>query len=748
MVATLPVPTVNAEDKKKLEQKFYSMLKIVIDRVYQDGVERFIDVSLNEEKGEVIGYFKDGQKFFSFALNNQGLEYQPLTQPRKDSYLDSFKHGLNGTQVSSIQINYDALEQEHPDLFVVPVEYRQDKKKNCIKPTAYSCGGACINNSKKCRVNGIGVVKPGELNAIARAGKTLGLSQEKAVGEKEEAPKKTIRDLKREAQSRGVYRYSYMTKEQLERAIKTAEDDPRQQERLERTLRRKRKERETDIVNVVKKYVGIKPFWEKKSTLEAGLVIGAMLIGTSMFTYEVLRNRYRGGFYESAETAKARGEGVKVPNVGENVKHVVFCVDGFSDPYTKNRDKQVETALKNDADPEGMGSDKFHYVSIEGNEYTHINGLGLIEPLDGAYRGVEATLRGLESSIIRGRNPQAIELAAQMYAYDQALNYNVDENGRRTKKAIGERVSLNVIGYHEGGQVVDEAMEVFRLMNQQPGQTPDRTAANARVVKLGTLNFGFNNPVAKTSKVDSTGPKTYGRTMTIVSEADAKLPLPRTNPIQINTAKESSLNSYISDSRVMERIRGTFGSDNFGRNLPKPDITPEEKQRQKINSPPATDWKTNDGDPRKEPNFGSNKAADAERLANWWMTQIGVKQTTAKRLANQGADLNIFESIVEQTADDPDRRRQLRNRQERERRKQKREEDKKASKSVESTTENISPSIEPDDTTEEEPRPNIKRKKKTNISVGQDETKKDSYLESFKQFLTKSALDNQLEKVS
>lgn len=94
------------------------------------------------ENGNITGVFKDAARprVFSFTLDGESVAYKPYNPGKMDS-LDS---------------DDGVIEWEE---FSAGFSYRVDagigtgKKPQCVKPTAYNCGAACINVNKNCKSN-------------------------------------------------------------------------------------------------------------------------------------------------------------------------------------------------------------------------------------------------------------------------------------------------------------------------------------------------------------------------------------------------------------------------------------------------------------------------------------------------------------------------------------------------------------------------------------------------------------------
>jgi hypothetical protein len=569
------------------QRQFYTMLKVVIERVYQDRVDRIFNCKVSDGN-TVSGWFQDGLKVFKFELGQKGLTYAPVRPGRGDSAQQVFALSLMPVLVFDSEA-HEAIKIAHPGEFQVEDQIHLDSgKKKCTSPGAYNCGGACISGKRVCRVGGQNIASPGEISAIARVGRSIGLAQTgnqtppqtptqaatQASKAEPEDPYKdlSIRDLRDLAKGR-VSRYSYMSKDQIKSALKAADESPEQQERLRKTLEKARTRREADPLRSYKSIQSLSFLWKNKKGVAAAISAGITVFGVTNEIYSRMRQRYRGGFYESANTAESRAQGIKVETVPRGVNNVTFCVDGFSYGDNENRGHQVETELKK-ADPNGFGK-KHKLISVTGEEYTDLPGAGRIpQPVRGAVESLQAMNRQLFETQIRGRNPQAIELAAQMHAYSQAYGGS---------KPSPQRKNINVIAYHEGGHVVDEAMEIFHIIDP-------KAAGNVRVVKLGTPYFGLTNQIAKKGRVKRSGAEIKGRTITVTSPGDAFSVFPKMNPVQINTVKGNGLKDYLSDPRALDRIRSTFEVENHGkRRAPAPTKKIKSPTPKKVENPTPDD---------------------------------------------------------------------------------------------------------------------------------------------------------------
>lgn len=156
--------------------KFIAKLKGFIQSAgYRDGV----GMLRYEVKGNAIeGIFADtdGTKAFEFTVNGEGLGYKPITKRRLDSYLYGMTIGLDGGGMYATHSG-----NAYAQGFRLDRRSTKGKKKNCTSPTSFSCGNACIHQSKQCRIRDAKVRSTalqlvGEAKAIDRSGKaSIGL---------------------------------------------------------------------------------------------------------------------------------------------------------------------------------------------------------------------------------------------------------------------------------------------------------------------------------------------------------------------------------------------------------------------------------------------------------------------------------------------------------------------------------------------------------------------------------------------
>lgn len=94
------------------------------------------------ENGNITGVFKDAARprVFSFTLDGESVAYKPY----KPGKMDSLESDEDVQEWEAFSEGYG---------FRVDAGVGGKKKAQCVKPTSYNCGAACINVSKNCKSN-------------------------------------------------------------------------------------------------------------------------------------------------------------------------------------------------------------------------------------------------------------------------------------------------------------------------------------------------------------------------------------------------------------------------------------------------------------------------------------------------------------------------------------------------------------------------------------------------------------------
>jgi protein required for attachment to host cells len=93
------------------------------------------------ENGNITGLFKDAARprMFSFTLDGESVTYKPY----KPGKMDSLESDEDVQEWEAFSEGYG---------FRVDAGVGGKKKPQCVKPTAYNCGSACINIMKSCKI--------------------------------------------------------------------------------------------------------------------------------------------------------------------------------------------------------------------------------------------------------------------------------------------------------------------------------------------------------------------------------------------------------------------------------------------------------------------------------------------------------------------------------------------------------------------------------------------------------------------
>jgi pimeloyl-ACP methyl ester carboxylesterase len=248
-----------------------------------------------------------------------------------------------------------------------------------------------------------------------------------------------------------------------------------------------------------------KQFNVKKAAAVTSL-FGAALVGTPPAGYMIYRARYQNNFKKSAQAAKQRGEeieseiptdlkgGYRGGNKAVEAKQITLVVGGFAaqkgenslqyaqqfaPPPGSGRHKELLQRAE-DEQIEG-GADLFedhHVVAINNREFeirgaSERNKFNLKIPIIGQELtdgNVEQFRTMLGTSLGKGQNPVAINMAAQAYAFHK----------KHPDKPI------NLLGYSAGGMVTHEAAHILKEMGVK----------NIRVANFGSPYWGTTNKVS------------------------------------------------------------------------------------------------------------------------------------------------------------------------------------------------------------------------------------------------------------
>jgi pimeloyl-ACP methyl ester carboxylesterase len=600
-------------DRAKMQSRFLLQLKTILERSYTNGVDQFLGISI-KSNGDIDGRFRDGRNLVDFAVTAFDVSTKFVT--RGDAYLDALETELQRDHLER-SLKTDATRGA-----------RGAKPKNCI--TGLACRGACIDPHETCRVPVSSVASAQEMMQLRQSALSLrspsaggaptppGAVPGQSVADPLQDLK--IRDLKKIAKEKNIYRYGAMTSAELKKAIATTGERPAQQRRVEKTLTRNREFREaiegTSINKAAKDWNKFKKIVQATGVspeIAAGAAI-AFISGLGIREYMKLRDRYRDGYVESAKAATDRAE--KTPVQPIEKPNITFAVGGFTNEGSSG--DAIKAKLEGLADKKN--ADQADQWFRDQNEIIPFNAKAFDIPKtdippknpDGTYNPAylghlaKHGFGGFIQNNLKKRNEDSVELAAQIYAHATAR----DENGNYVNK----NKPINIIAHSAGGLTADEALQVI---NRMPNGKEILDRVN--LVKMGTPNVGY---IADTKPT---------REMSITSAHDPLNLLPARNAKQINSVRGRELDDYLDNQEVIEQIRtmsGYHSSSTF--------YQQSEKKRKKENpfDIPPTD-PTDPTDPRNSPTYGRNPAnaiAEAQALAEH-LKERAEKQKEAAKLA-------------------------------------------------------------------------------------------------------------------
>jgi hypothetical protein len=529
-----------ANSSKDLVIKQFSIL---LSRACNKQIGKIVNIK-SSPNGEITGLFTLENKPFKFTFKDGNLTYQSTTK-RSDS----------------IYIYYDAVPKKG---------ILKGKRKRC--KVGISCGSTCIEKDNVCKLKISELAKPSELlqlnQAIARFKLEENTQQINPEPKKEEdyiinpetGNNYTIRELRKVASSKGVVGYGSMPIDEMRSAIKLADRNPESAQRIVSGVARKRslgtraiavsglsgrnknqreaKQKLKDVVVNTKRLEALIKFAGSAPIAWTAGAVGAFLLGTSIRTYEQTKGKYREGFDESAKLAEERAVKLSLTHIPQD--NITFAV-GSGKGYGAEEIKDLLQRKGSDLSDGDRWLTRNNYVIPFNLQETGINkksnetGSG-DEILDG--------MKNYLQTFTRGSNQDAIDLAANLYAYGiQRKITNPTELKNKYKK-------INVVAHGMGGQTTKEALELLSRMDIKGSPTGKEILKQVNVVNLGTPHFGFAENLTR-------------RQRTIISPQDPVSSIPSigggARKQWISSVKGHSAKDYLEDERVRNAIRESFG---------------------------------------------------------------------------------------------------------------------------------------------------------------------------------------------
>jgi hypothetical protein len=220
-----------------------------------------------------------------------------------------------------------------------------------------------------------------------------------------------------------------------------------------------------------------KDFKKLPDSLKA-IAVGAAMVGLSVGAYQQVRDRYRAGFEKSAQMAERISKHVKVPDLPDSKQAVTFTVGGFygyeGEAGARKGEDYLAYKMATEilGDKDNPGGD--HHVVNHRNTKFNVTQ----SPVGGAAGHVRDTVTHyatlLETTLRKGRNPQAVKLAAEVMAY--------------SKKYPDKEI--NLVGHSAGGMISHEAAEIL-----------NKRGIKVKTIGLGTGYFGLTEKVGESHTI-------------------------------------------------------------------------------------------------------------------------------------------------------------------------------------------------------------------------------------------------------
>ena len=476
------------------KQQIARVARRIIARNY-GAIARILNIKV-APNGLITVWFQDDDvdnKIIKMTIGNT-TKYREVTGDRLDSLADEPVDEYLMAYANGLGFRLDAIA----------------KPKNCKIGT--SCKGSCIAKGDICRDV---VVSRQELSAINEA---VTVSQKPlASGEVDKYEGLNIRDLKEEARSKGIMRYSYMTQDQLKGALRIYDQDPSFQESIRKTLQRDRDEatlkkarstavgRAIGIVNPVlgRQYNLISSIGKRYegNPAEARILAVAALTGIAVVASKSLQKNRAENIKVAAVDAGQRVSELRDEARMSDRPSVTFVVGSYSKGSRAFYSDLTSSGNISEEDKRWL-QDKTQAVVVSRDKEgvpPRRDPVGAIA--DNLATGYEATLGSLLKT---GRSQEATELAAKLYAYGStprettlsSLARNLmGEEGRdySDRGSVEILPAINVFAAEDGGLVARDALDILKAMGRVNGTGPrgSEVASRVKLVTFGTPFFGL-----------------------------------------------------------------------------------------------------------------------------------------------------------------------------------------------------------------------------------------------------------------
>ena len=373
------------------------------------------------------------------------------------------------------------------------IDAASGKTKKCSK--GIPCKGACISRTSTCEVE---LEKSVDQRTIQNLD-PVGVGESKAAGGEEDIyAMMNIRDLKEEARKKGVLRYSYMTREQLQSAIKVHNETPDHQEVIRKSLQR---QKDLDTLKKVKTtqigraLTSINPSLGRSFNLlsaigkkyegnrtEALIYAIPALIGITKGVSVALQKQRSKNIKESAGAAVAASERYR-EDIDENTnpEGVNFFVGGYGrgseDLYRRVSESQI-LSEDNAKWIKERTEDVVIKRSMEENAASGNTAQAVGDNITTGYKFV------VENTYKRGASKESVELAARLYAEGTTWRGGAD--------GVLSIPPIQILAAEDGGLIARDAIEILQLMPRDTATkiTGKQISDRIKLITLGTPYLG------------------------------------------------------------------------------------------------------------------------------------------------------------------------------------------------------------------------------------------------------------------
>jgi cell wall-associated NlpC family hydrolase len=420
-------------------------------------------------------------KYGEFNIGN-AANYQELTNQRIDSLISETQSNyVKG--LLSVQVRLDKI---------------GTKQKKCVK--GIPCKGECIPRTSTCEVDIEQVADPQTIrNLYPSTPNPEPISATMPQGDEDIYALMSIRDLRQEVRKREISNYSYMSQDQLRAAIKLHDADPQYKENVRKSLQ---KQKDLSTLKIVKsteigRAIGaVNPAlgrqfnllsaigrkYEKNPT-EALIYAIPALIGTTKVAMVLLQKQRLANIKESAGAAVNDAEKYRkdIEEDDASAEGVNFYVGGYGAGSKDLYNKVSNSKLANEKDIDWIKNKTDNFTIDREGEHipsAHNASQDLGNNITTGYNVV------VNNTFKRGKNREAVELAAKMYAHGTTW--------RRDKNGVLSMPPIQILAAEDGGTLARDAIEILHQMPRDPSTkiTGKHIADRVKLVTLGTPYFG------------------------------------------------------------------------------------------------------------------------------------------------------------------------------------------------------------------------------------------------------------------